>query len=259
MDLLLPVLLELRKLAQRGGLRHVARGIYRFDEVPVTGHDQFMEAVLTVGPGAHLTRDTILSLHNLGLVNPSKIRVGTDRRVRGQRPAFVDVARVPAGTEDVTTCEGIPSTTIERALLDCRGIVMGQRLVAAARTASPQCRRRRGVSPRSDPPPSLRALPDDERAVVRSPPSVFANGDERHVCHTSRLGIRGIRGYSWLTPPAARTRLGSVPRSGRGGRQRGWRRQGHRCRRGSPRPPAPWGRGPHRCCGRRGSRAGVRG
>jgi hypothetical protein len=79
------------------------------------------------------------------------------------------------------------------------------------------------------------------------------------ICHTSRLGIRGIRGYSWLTPPAARTRLGSAPRSGQGGRQRGWRRQGHRCRRGSPRPPARWGWGPHRCCGRRGSRAGVRG
>ena len=127
---------ELRKLAQRGGLRHVARGIYRFDEVPVTGHDQFMEAVLTVGPGAHLTRDAVLSLHDLGLVNPSKIRVGTDRRVRGQLPAFVDVVRVPAGTEDVTTYEGIPSATIERALLDCRGIVMGERLVEATKEAA---------------------------------------------------------------------------------------------------------------------------
>ena len=96
-DLGIPAV-ELRKLAQRGGLRHVARGIYRFDEVPVTGHDQFMEAVLTVGPGAHLTRDAVLSLHDLGLVNPSKIRVGTDRRVRGQLPAFVDVVRVPPGT-----------------------------------------------------------------------------------------------------------------------------------------------------------------
>ena len=134
-DLGIPAV-ELRKLAQRGGLRHVARGIYRFDEVPVTGHDQFMEAVLTVGPGAHLTHDAVLSLHDLGLVNPSKIRVGTDRRVRGQLPAFVDVVRVPAGTVDVTTYEGIPSATIERALLDCRGIVMGERLVEATKEAA---------------------------------------------------------------------------------------------------------------------------
>ena len=119
-DLGIPAV-ELRKLAQRGGLRHV---------------DQFMEAVLTVGPGAHLTRDAVLSLHDLGLVNPSKIRVGTDRRVRGQLPAFVDVVRVPAGTEDVTTYEGIPSATIERALLDCRGIVMGERLVEATKEAA---------------------------------------------------------------------------------------------------------------------------
>ena len=58
---------ELRKLAQRGGLRHVVRGVYRFDEVPATGHDQLMEAVLAVGPGAHLTRDAVLLLHDLGL------------------------------------------------------------------------------------------------------------------------------------------------------------------------------------------------
>jgi predicted transcriptional regulator of viral defense system len=95
-----------------------------------------MEAVLAVGPGAHLTRDAVLSLHDLGLVNPRKIRVGTDRRVRGQLPAFVDVVRVPVGAKDVTTYEGIPSATIERALLDCRGIVMDERLVEATKEAA---------------------------------------------------------------------------------------------------------------------------
>ena len=66
---------ELRKLAQRGGLQRVARGVYRFDEVPATGHDQLMEAVLTAGPGAYLTGDAVLALHDLGLVNPRKVRV----------------------------------------------------------------------------------------------------------------------------------------------------------------------------------------
>jgi predicted transcriptional regulator of viral defense system len=127
---------ELRKLAQRGGLRHVARGVYRFDEVPTTAHDQFMEAVLAVGPGAHLTGDAVLLLHNLGLVNPRKIRVGTDRRVRGQLPAFVDVVREPVEPKDVTVYEGIPSTTLERALIACRGTVMGDRLVDATKEAA---------------------------------------------------------------------------------------------------------------------------
>lgn len=127
---------ELRKLAQRGGLRHAARGVYRFDEVPVTGHDQFMEAVLAVGPGAHLTRDAVLLFHDLGLVNPRKIRVGTDRRVRGQLPAFVDVVREPTGIEGLTVYEGIPSATVERALIDCRGTVMQDRLVEATKEAA---------------------------------------------------------------------------------------------------------------------------
>jgi predicted transcriptional regulator of viral defense system len=127
---------ELRKLAQRGGMRHVARGVYRFDEVPETGHDQYMEAVLAVGPGAHLTRDAVLSFHDLGLVNPRKIRVGTDRRIRGQIPAFVDLVREPIGGKDVTVYEGIPSATVEQALIDCRGIIMDERLLEATKEAA---------------------------------------------------------------------------------------------------------------------------
>jgi hypothetical protein len=48
------------------------RGVDRFDEVPATGHGQFMEAVLAVGPGANLTLDSVLLLNNVGLVNPRK-------------------------------------------------------------------------------------------------------------------------------------------------------------------------------------------
>jgi predicted transcriptional regulator of viral defense system len=127
---------ELRKLAQRGGLRHVARGVYRFDEVPATGHDQLMEAVLAVGPGAHLTRDAVLLLHDLGLVNPRKVRVGTDRRVRGQLPAFIEVVREPMGPKDITVYEGIPSATVERALIDCKDTIMHERLVEATKEAA---------------------------------------------------------------------------------------------------------------------------
>lgn len=126
---------ELRKIAQRGGLRHVARGVYRFDEIPATGHDQLMEAVLTVGPGAHLTRDAVLLLHDLGLVNPRKIRVGTERRIRGHLPPFIEVIHEPVGTKDVTLYEGIPSTTVERALIDCKDTIMRERLVEATKEA----------------------------------------------------------------------------------------------------------------------------
>lgn len=46
---------ELRKIAGRGGLDHVAYGLYRFADIPRTDRDQFMEAVLPIGPDAYLT------------------------------------------------------------------------------------------------------------------------------------------------------------------------------------------------------------
>ena len=61
---------ELRKLAQRGGLERVAYGLYRFEDIPRTGRDEFMEAVLRVGPEAYLSHDAVLALHDLGLANP---------------------------------------------------------------------------------------------------------------------------------------------------------------------------------------------
>lgn len=48
---------EVRNIADRGGLTHVARGVFRFDDIPHTGREQFMEAVLRVGPEAFLTGD----------------------------------------------------------------------------------------------------------------------------------------------------------------------------------------------------------
>ena len=36
---------ELRKLHQRGCLEHVGQGLYRFEDIPTTPRDEFMEAV----------------------------------------------------------------------------------------------------------------------------------------------------------------------------------------------------------------------
>lgn len=127
---------ELRKLAQRGGLDHITYGLYRFDDIPRTGRDQYMEAVLRVGPGAYLTHDAVLALHDLGLVNPRRIRVGTPKRARPRLPDDVEVVQRRVDEADLTTFEGIPTTTVRRALLDCRDLVMRERLLDAAREAA---------------------------------------------------------------------------------------------------------------------------
>jgi hypothetical protein len=52
--------IELVKLSTRGGLRRVAYGLYRFNDLPSTRFDQFYEAVARVGRDAHLTGDAVL-------------------------------------------------------------------------------------------------------------------------------------------------------------------------------------------------------
>ena len=131
---------ELRKLAQRGGLHNVGYGLYRFDDVPASGRDQYMEAVLRVGPDAFLTGDAVLSLHDLGLVNPRRIKVGTPRRVRAALPPSIEVVRAHLAPDELTVYEGIPSATVARALRDCKATLMADRLADAFREA-----RRRGL------------------------------------------------------------------------------------------------------------------
>lgn len=137
--------IEVVKIAARGGLDHIGRGLYRFNDVPHTGRDEFMEAVLRAGPRAFLIDDAVLALHDLGLVNPRRIRVGTPTRARPSLPATIELVRRRVEPDDLTEYEGIPSTTIARALLDCRGLVMDERLVDAAREAA-----RRGLLPRRE-------------------------------------------------------------------------------------------------------------
>ena len=74
--------IQLQLLAGRRGVTHIAHGLYRFDAMPTSTTDEYMEAVLRVGPGAYLTHDAVLALHGLASVNPTQIRVGTPNRPR---------------------------------------------------------------------------------------------------------------------------------------------------------------------------------
>jgi predicted transcriptional regulator of viral defense system len=131
-------------LARRGVLEHTGFGLYRFPQVPTTDRTPFMEAVLLVGEGAFLTHDAVLALHELALVNPRAIKVGTTRRVRRNLPPSVELVR-RTDDVDVTEYEGIRSTTVARALRDCVGTVPRDRLRDALEEA-----RRRGLVRRRD-------------------------------------------------------------------------------------------------------------
>ena len=136
---------ELRKLTARGGLERIGYGVYRFEDIPRTDRDPFMEAVLRVGPGAHLAADAVLAMHDLALVNPRRIRVSSRRRARPKLPPTIELVREDVPKDEVTVYEGIPSVTVARAIAECRGRVMTERLLDAVEEAE-----RRGLLLRSE-------------------------------------------------------------------------------------------------------------
>lgn len=126
----------LHAMVNRGGLTRVGHGVYRFDDVPVTGRDAYMEAVLAVGEDAFLVADAVLALHDLALVNPTRIRVGTRRRRYKTLPPTIEMIVTDIDEEDLTVYEAIPCTSVARALVDCVGLVMTDRLLGAAHDAT---------------------------------------------------------------------------------------------------------------------------
>ncbi|WP_159611058.1 type IV toxin-antitoxin system AbiEi family antitoxin domain-containing protein [Glutamicibacter sp. JC586] len=113
---------EVRKLAHRGALRSYGKGVYVHLSVPMTEFTQAAVAVALAGPGAFLQREAVFDLLGLGQFNPHRIMVGTRRRVRRVMPEWVELEqRMDVADEDLTHYEGVPSTTVGRALSDIRG------------------------------------------------------------------------------------------------------------------------------------------
>lgn len=125
---------ELPKLAARGGLVNVAYGVYRVPDVPATVYDQFAEALLRVGEGAHLHGETVLALLGLADVNPRRIKVAVGRRARPKLPPFIELTRVEADANTVLY-EGLAAQPVADAIVECRGRVDTTRLVEAAERA----------------------------------------------------------------------------------------------------------------------------
>ncbi len=124
---------ELARWTKLGKLDRRGRGLYRILQWVPTEYDRYAEAVALVGEGAFLAGDAVLSMHGLALVNPAKITVATPNRIRKALPEWVNV--VPAKDAERTMYEGIPSQSVYDALVACKGCVMSERLLDAARDA----------------------------------------------------------------------------------------------------------------------------
>lgn len=129
---------ELRKLAARGALERVGHGLYRVLSAPVTNMDQYAWAVRAVGPSAYLMQDSVLALHDLALVNPARIMVGTPNRIWRDLPPVIRATRRLLPSTSLTVREGIAQTTVAQAILDCSETIMAERLRVAITDAGRQ-------------------------------------------------------------------------------------------------------------------------
>ena len=117
---------ELNRWVGMGRLLKRGQGVYKLVRYVPTEYDRYAEAVALVG-------EAVLAMHGLALANPRHISVGTTKRVRRELPEWVQPVTVSGRT--VTSYEGIPSQSLAEAILECRGIVMGERLKSAVEDA----------------------------------------------------------------------------------------------------------------------------
>lgn len=127
---------EVRKLASRGALERLGKGVYRMTEAPHSPLDEFAEAVALVGPDAVLADEAVLAAHNLAQVNLRRIKVATDRRIRHDLPATVEVVHRRVEQAERDEIEGIPAMSLPSAFLAARGKILPERLVDAVRKAT---------------------------------------------------------------------------------------------------------------------------
>lgn len=112
---------RLQVMNERGLVRNVSRGVFRFPDIPPTSLDQYMAATLwpLTRPGV-LGHATALDLHDLCDVNPSRIHVTVppDFRTTREPPRLIELHRRRLPQSEVTWHEGIPVVTVKRAILD---------------------------------------------------------------------------------------------------------------------------------------------
>jgi predicted transcriptional regulator of viral defense system len=113
------------RLAQRGRLERMTRGVYRIAHYPTDRLAQYREAVLwakaSQGPEhIALSHETALLLYGISDANPSRVNltVPTSARLRRKSPEWVSIHRANLPLQDIGEHEGLPVTTVSRSIID---------------------------------------------------------------------------------------------------------------------------------------------
>src|SRR6202044_1055521 len=110
----------LARLTQRGKLQRVARGVYRIPCFPSDRLGQDREAILWArdsGPKkVALSYETALAVYGISDANPPRVQITVPKNARRLCPKWVEIHRADLRASDIVNREGLPVTTIEKAI-----------------------------------------------------------------------------------------------------------------------------------------------
>ena len=125
----------LRMMATRGVLERVSWGVYRVPIFPASPLAEYMEASLwpTGVPGV-ISHESALAIRDLSDVSPAEVHISLPRafRVRRAVPGYLVIHNSDIPEGDITQVEGIPTTTVRRAIEDCCRAHLGPALLRQA-------------------------------------------------------------------------------------------------------------------------------
>lgn len=116
---------------RRGELHRIHRGVYAVGHARLTQRGRWMAAVLACGPGALLSHRSAIALYELHGAPARPIHV----TATGPRHHAGIHCHTTRAELDGAVIDGIPVTTLERALLDYAATEIPRRLQSALKTA----------------------------------------------------------------------------------------------------------------------------
>jgi predicted transcriptional regulator of viral defense system len=125
----------MRKMAARDALERVSWGVYRVPAFPSSPFAQYMEACLwPAGVMGAISHESALAIRELSDVNPSKVHLTVPKnfRVRREIPRHLVVHNADLADEELASVEGVPTTTVRRAIEDCHRKHLGPALLRQA-------------------------------------------------------------------------------------------------------------------------------
>jgi|SRR5665213_2333360 len=123
------------KLAERGQLERISRGVYRVPFIPGGEMQAYMAAALwPQGVRGVLTRETALDLWDVSDINPATVHITVPRAHRPQRdiPKAYTIHREDLDTHEVTAIQGVPVVRLARAICQCAELHTGRDLLEQA-------------------------------------------------------------------------------------------------------------------------------